>query len=158
MAVEPPVALRRDEGAEPERVTGADGRAAGRPAGEAGRPSPFEGGAYVVPLCDGGAVVARDPALLRKIRMFSNHGRESKYLHEFEGINSRLDTLQAALLRVGLPRLDAWNAQRRAAAAWYEEELADLPDVPELLVQGSLGHLMTSGALERFERLVELLG
>ena len=57
MAVEPPVALRRDEGAEPERVTGADGRAAGRPAGEAGRPSPFGGGAYVVPLCDGGAVV-----------------------------------------------------------------------------------------------------
>ena len=78
---------------------------------------------------DGGAVVARDPALLRRIRMFSNHGRESKYLHEFEGINSRLDTLQAALLRVGLAHLDEWNAKRRQAAAWYAEELAELSQV-----------------------------
>lgn len=78
---------------------------------------------------DGGAVTARDPALMRKIRMFSNHGREDKYLHEFEGINSRLDTLQAALLRVCLPHVDAWNAARRTAAGWYEEELAGLPQV-----------------------------
>ena len=72
---------------------------------------------------DGGAVVARDPKLMKKIRMFCDHGRTSKYLHEFEGINSRLDALQAALLRVCLPHLDEWNAGRRKAAAWYDEEL-----------------------------------
>jgi dTDP-4-amino-4,6-dideoxygalactose transaminase len=72
---------------------------------------------------DGGAVIARDPAVMKKIRMFSNHGRTSKYLHEFEGINSRLDALQAALLRVCMPYLDAWNAHRRLAASWYDEGL-----------------------------------
>ena len=78
---------------------------------------------------DGGAVVARDPAVFKKIRMFSNHGRESKYLHEFEGINSRLDALQAALLRVCLPLLDEWNAKRREAAQWYDGGLRDIPKV-----------------------------
>jgi len=78
---------------------------------------------------DGGAAFVRDDALRRRMRMFSNHGRESKYVHEFEGINSRLDAIQAALLRVNLPRLDAWNAQRREAAGWYAQELAGLPDI-----------------------------
>jgi dTDP-4-amino-4,6-dideoxygalactose transaminase len=84
---------------------------------------------------DGGAVIARDPALLRRIRMFSNHGRADKYLHEFEGINSRLDALQAALLRVCLPRLAEWNERRRQAARWYDEELAGVPGVvcPQVL-------------------------
>lgn len=78
---------------------------------------------------DGGAVVARDPAVLKKARMFSNHGREGKYWHEFEGTNNRLDTIQAAMLRVALPRLEDWNAQRRAAAAWYDARLANTPGV-----------------------------
>jgi len=75
---------------------------------------------------DGGAIVARDPALMKKIRMFCDHGRTSKYMHEFEGVNSRLDALQAALLRVCLPRLDAWNAARRQAAQWYDAGLAGI--------------------------------
>ncbi len=78
---------------------------------------------------DGGAVTARHPDLMKKIRMFSNHGRESKYIHEFEGINSRLDALQAALLRVSLPHVHEWNRLRRQAAAWYHEGLAGLPAV-----------------------------
>ncbi len=78
---------------------------------------------------DGGAITARDPQMMRYARMFSNHGRESKYLHEFEGINSRLDTLQAALLRVLLPRVNEWNEMRRAAAKWYDELLADIKEV-----------------------------
>jgi len=78
---------------------------------------------------DGGAVTARDPEVMRKVRMFSNHGRESKYWHEFEGINSRLDTIQAALLRVLLPHLDEWNENRRRAAGWYDELLADVKDL-----------------------------
>jgi dTDP-4-amino-4,6-dideoxygalactose transaminase len=76
---------------------------------------------------DGGAVIARAPELLRKIRMFSNHGRESKYVHEFEGINSRLDAIQAAMLRVCLPLVHDWNRQRREAAGWYLADLAGLP-------------------------------
>lgn len=75
---------------------------------------------------DGGAVVARDAAVLKRVRMFSNHGREDKYLHEFEGINSRLDALQAALLRCCLPHLDTWNAHRRRAASLYRLRLAGI--------------------------------
>lgn len=78
---------------------------------------------------DGGAVTAKDPVLLKRIRMFSNHGREAKYVHEFEGINSRLDAIQAALLRVCLPYIDEWNAKRRAAARRYSAQLATIPNV-----------------------------
>ena len=78
---------------------------------------------------DGGAAFVRDDALRRKVRMYSNHGRESKYIHEFEGINSRLDAIQAALLRVNLPHLDAWNAQRREAAGWYAQELTGVKEL-----------------------------
>lgn len=84
---------------------------------------------------DGGAVTAKNKDLLRKIRMFSNHGRESKYYHEFEGINSRLDALQAALLRVCLPHLDEWNMARRKAASWYDSRLKNIRQVkiPQVL-------------------------
>jgi dTDP-4-amino-4,6-dideoxygalactose transaminase len=78
---------------------------------------------------DGGAVVARNPQSMKRIRMLSNHGRDTKYDHEFEGVNSRLDALQAALLRVCLPQLDEWNAQRRQVARWYDTELAGLASV-----------------------------
>lgn len=78
---------------------------------------------------DGGAVTAKDPAVMRRIRMFSNHGRESKYVHEFEGINSRLDALQAALLNVCLPQVHDWNRRRREAASWYDAALRDVPSV-----------------------------
>lgn len=73
---------------------------------------------------DGGAVTAKDPAVMKRIRMFSNHGRTKKYEHELEGINSRLDTIQAAMLRVVLPALDGWNQARNTAANWYRERLA----------------------------------
>ena len=78
---------------------------------------------------DGGAITARDPQVLRRARMFCNHGRESKFDHEFEGMNSRLDALQAALLRVALPHLEEWNELRRRAAAWYDERLAAVEPV-----------------------------
>lgn len=76
---------------------------------------------------DGGAVIARDADLLKRIRMYSNHGREDKYEHRFEGTNSRLDTLQAALLGVNLPHLEAWNAARRTIADHYRNRLGHLP-------------------------------
>jgi dTDP-4-amino-4,6-dideoxygalactose transaminase len=73
---------------------------------------------------DGGAVVGNDPALIGRVRMLANHGRQEKYLHEIEGMNSRLDGLQAAVLRVKLPYLDRANAARRRHAARYLKRLA----------------------------------
>jgi len=68
---------------------------------------------------DGGAVLARDAALAERIRMLADHGRVAKHSHAALGVNSRLDGLQAAILRVKLRRLDAWNARRREHAALY---------------------------------------
>ncbi len=73
---------------------------------------------------DGGAVFSKDAALIARIDRRANHGRSSKYLHEIQGVNSRLDTLQAAVLRAKLPHLPEWNAARRRAAARYDELFA----------------------------------
>ena len=72
---------------------------------------------------DGGAVFTRDADLATRIAMRADHGRRDKYLHEGEGENSRLDGLQAAVLRVKLRHLDAWNETRRQVASWYDELL-----------------------------------
>jgi dTDP-4-amino-4,6-dideoxygalactose transaminase len=78
---------------------------------------------------DGGAIAFRDGNLAKRAAMVRDHGRLDKYLHEVPGINSRLDTIQAAILLVKLARLDAWNAARRRVAGWYRERLADVPDL-----------------------------
>ncbi|MCA9925388.1 MAG: DegT/DnrJ/EryC1/StrS family aminotransferase [Anaerolineales bacterium] len=78
---------------------------------------------------DGGAVVTNDPEVAEKVVMLRNLGMKVKYHHEIKGFNNRLDTMQAAVLGVKLRHLDAWNAGRRQAAAWYEELLADTPVV-----------------------------
>jgi dTDP-4-amino-4,6-dideoxygalactose transaminase len=75
---------------------------------------------------DAGAIVTNDEALARKMQMFANHGRIDKYNHKFEGINSRLDGLQAAILNVKLNYLTEWNAKRRHNAALYAQSLNDL--------------------------------
>jgi dTDP-4-amino-4,6-dideoxygalactose transaminase len=72
---------------------------------------------------DAGAVVSQDEALIRRVRMLANHGRLDKYLHQMEGVNSRLDGLNAAILRIKLRHLDAWNAARRRHAQHYMEML-----------------------------------
>ena len=76
---------------------------------------------------DGGIVVSRNGELIEKVRKLSNHGRSEKYTHEMEGVNSRLDTLQAAVLEIKLRHLDRWNQARRAKAAFYQELLSRLP-------------------------------
>lgn len=78
---------------------------------------------------DGGAVVTNDSALAERVRMLRNLGQRVRNNHEFRGWNRRLDTLQAAVLNVHLPHLDARNAQRREAADLYDKELANLPVV-----------------------------
>lgn len=76
---------------------------------------------------EGGAVTTNDPALARRLRMLRDWGTEQKYHHELLGYNYRLDEIQAAILRVKLRHLDAWNEARRAHAARYNELLADGP-------------------------------
>jgi dTDP-4-amino-4,6-dideoxygalactose transaminase len=75
---------------------------------------------------DGGAILTNDAELARKSRMIANHGRIDKYDHKFEGRNSRLDGLQAAILRAKLAHLDSWIDRRNAVASRYLAELADL--------------------------------
>lgn len=76
---------------------------------------------------DGGAVTCRDGRVADAVRRLGNLGAEQKYLHEVVGPNERLDTLQAAVLRVKLAHLDRWNAAREATAAAYDEALAATP-------------------------------
>jgi dTDP-4-amino-4,6-dideoxygalactose transaminase len=80
---------------------------------------------------DGGAVVTRDEAIADRVRMLRFHGSRDKQTFELIGHNSRLDALQAAILRVQLPHLESWADGRRAAAAHYEAEgLGELVDLP----------------------------
>jgi dTDP-4-amino-4,6-dideoxygalactose transaminase len=76
---------------------------------------------------DGGAITTNDSALAAQLRALRNHGAARKLQHEIIGGNFRLDELQAALLRVKLPRLARWTAERRRLAALYADRLADLP-------------------------------
>ncbi|HEY3716636.1 MAG TPA: DegT/DnrJ/EryC1/StrS family aminotransferase [Jatrophihabitantaceae bacterium] len=78
---------------------------------------------------DAGAVVSNSESVADALLGLRNHGGTVKYHHPELGFNSRLDTLQAAVLRVKLRRLDAWNAQRRAAADLYERLLGDVAEV-----------------------------
>jgi len=78
---------------------------------------------------DGGALLTPDDATAAALRRIANHGAERKYYHTEVGVNSRLDALQAAILSVKLPHLDAWTAARRAAADRYDERLAGLDGI-----------------------------
>ncbi len=76
---------------------------------------------------DAGAVLTSDDAVARRLRAVRNHGSERRYLHDQLGFNSRLDTIQAAVLRSKLRRLDDWNTERRIAATRYDALLAGVP-------------------------------
>ena len=80
-------------------------------------------------LGDGGALLTRDAARARLLQQLANHGQSQKYHHQRIGLNSRLDTLQAALLRVKLRHLPAAQAARQAVAARYDAALATVPEV-----------------------------
>jgi len=73
---------------------------------------------------DGGMVVARDPERIRRVRMLREYGWERRYISDLPGVNSRLDELQAAILRMRLPYLDAANRRRAEIAAAYNDGLA----------------------------------
>ena len=78
---------------------------------------------------EGGAVVGRDPTHIEMVRRLRDHGQSRKYYHELEGYNGRMDSIQAAFLRVKLPYLEKWNDGRRRAAEHYREALADIGEI-----------------------------
>lgn len=92
---------------------------------------------------DGGAIVTNDEAIARKVQSLRNYGSPKKYHHPELGGNSRLDTLQAAVLNVKLPHLAEWNRQRNAAAAEYDRLLAPLAPlgIRPLQNQAGAGHI-----------------
>jgi len=78
---------------------------------------------------DAGAVVTNSAALARRVRLLGDHGSEQKYSHTEFGFNSRMDSLQAVVLRAKLSRLADWNKRRGRAAEYYYELLAEMEDV-----------------------------
>jgi len=78
---------------------------------------------------DAGAITTNNDVLAEKMRMYANHGRVSKYTHEFEGINSRIDGLQAAILNVKLQYLEEWTNKRRKIALYYLTHLHTLSKI-----------------------------
>ena len=75
---------------------------------------------------DGGAIITNNEALAKRCKMIANHGQSVKYIHEIIGMNSRLDTLQAAVLRVKLPKLNGFIQERQTAAAVYDKALSGI--------------------------------
>jgi dTDP-4-amino-4,6-dideoxygalactose transaminase len=75
---------------------------------------------------DGGAVVCSDPRLAERLRMIINHGSRARYHHELLGVNSRLDTIQAAILQIKLRYLEEWTAARIHIAQKYQDGLTGL--------------------------------
>lgn len=78
---------------------------------------------------DGGALFTDDEALAAKIRMIANHGQSQRYYHDEVGVNSRLDTIQAVILRIKLQLLDEYIAARRAVATAYDTAFANIPQI-----------------------------
>ena len=78
---------------------------------------------------DGGAIFTNDDALATQMRMIANHGQSKRYYHEVVGCNSRLDTIQAAVLNIKLKELDNYIAARRAAADFYDHAFANNPHI-----------------------------
>ena len=80
-------------------------------------------------LGDGGAIVTNNEVLADKLRVLRNYGSQEKYFNEMKGINSRLDDMQAALLRVKLRKLDEWNERRKMLATLYLQILEGIPNL-----------------------------
>jgi len=111
-------------------------------------------------LGDGGMVVTDRDDVAERVRLLRNYGQGSKYLHVVKGINSRLDAVQAAVLRVKLRHLSKWNEARRRHAAHYDQTLRDLPVVPPGEAPGSTHcyHLYVIRAPRRDELKAHLEG
>jgi dTDP-4-amino-4,6-dideoxygalactose transaminase len=90
---------------------------------------------------DAGAIITNDDALAEKMRMYSNHGALVKHSHVMEGINSRLDGLQAAILSVKLPHLKKWNEMRFSNALYLTDKLAGIPGIETPRIRKNASHV-----------------
>jgi len=90
---------------------------------------------------DAGAILTNDDELALTMRMFANHGALQKHHHVMEGINSRLDSMQAAILSVKLPHIHDWTRARQQVAAWYDAALSDVPGVERPRVRDAAQHV-----------------
>lgn len=108
---------------------------------------------------DAGATTTSSPQLDSRIRLLRNHGQTGPYFHEMEGYNSRMDTIQAAVLNLKLPLLEQWNRERRRLATIYSEELADLSEVVFQTVPEGFSHAfhLVAGLVEERSGLIEFL-
>lgn len=101
---------------------------------------------------DAGVVTTNDDAVADRLRLLSNHGSRKKYHHEIEGWNSRLDTIQAAVLGIKLPHLERWNAERQRAAARYSALLEGSGvQTPRIVNDDHVWHLYVIESAERDE-------
>ena len=90
---------------------------------------------------DGGAIFTRDADLAAQMKMIANHGQQKRYYHERVGCNSRLDSVQAAILRVKLQHLDAYNQARQKVAAYYNAAFANHPNIQTPVVAAYSTHV-----------------
>jgi UDP-2-acetamido-2-deoxy-ribo-hexuluronate aminotransferase len=90
---------------------------------------------------DGGAMYTMDSNLAERLRMIANHGQIKKYVHKYIGVNSRLDTVQAAILRIKLRYLDSYSAARNAAASKYDQLLAGIAGLVTPVRQANSTHV-----------------
>jgi dTDP-4-amino-4,6-dideoxygalactose transaminase len=128
-------------------------RLRGRRAGALGHAAAwsFYPGKNLGALGDAGAVTTDDAATAERVRLLANYGSARKYEHVVQGMNARLDEMQAAVLRAKLPVLDAWNARRARIARHYVEAFADGPLGLPMVTDGaeSVWHLFVVRSAQR---------
>lgn len=97
---------------------------------------------------DGGAIYTNDDELAKKMRMIAHHGQSVQYVHDVLGVNSRLDTIQAAVLRVKLKHLDDYAAARNKVAAYYDKAFSGHPKITVPVRAGSSTHVFHQYTLQ----------
>lgn len=90
---------------------------------------------------DGGAMCTNDDALAEKLKIIANHGQTARYYHDLVGCNSRLDSMQAAILKIKLQYLDAYNTARQQAAAFYNNAFAENEKIITPAVAENVSHV-----------------
>jgi dTDP-4-amino-4,6-dideoxygalactose transaminase len=114
---------------------------------------------------DGGAIYTMDSDLAGRLRMIANHGQVKKYVHKYIGVNSRLDTVQAAILRIKLRNLDSYSAARNAAAKKYDSLLNGIQGLVLPMRQSNSSHVfhqytlkVTGGRRDELKKYLEQAG
>ena len=100
---------------------------------------------------DGGCIFTNDDELANNLRQIANHGQSVRYYHDQVGVNSRLDSIQAAILRIKLRHLDRYNTSRREAADYYDQAFADVPQLKIPVRASGSSHVFHQYTLQLLE-------